>query len=363
MKIYTTCKFGIDIAKNYFNIKNRWIYDKKAIINQINKWQNTIPWIKPFYAVKSNPLQYLLKDITNHNFKVGLDVASIKEIKTALKYTDIENTIYTNPHSIPHECDNLLFNIKVVDSLCELEILNKNNIKCPILIRTNSYQNNSLINFDSKFGATIEEAFEIIKLAKKYNYYVKGISFHIGSGGNYSRKDAYISAYENIKPLLKYISSYEKKPILNFGGGLLYDTDLNDALGWTKDLPYEMIAEPGRYFSEPSHHLAIQVIAKTNRGIFLDNGVYHELNCYHRDHWEMPKLSYILENNNINKVTDFTTSTIFGPTCDSYDTINKCDFPTNIEIGDWIILPNMGAYTNAGMVEFNGIKGASSINN
>ncbi len=145
---------------------------------------------------------------------------------------------------------------------------------------------------------------------------------------------------------------------------MLHNTDLEDALGWTKNLPYKIIAELGRYYSEPSYHLATQIVSKTERGIFLDNGVYHELNVYHRDHWIFPELTHYYDDttgliNEIN-VDEYTNIKIFGPTCDSYDTINECKFPLNYEVGDWIFLNNMGAYTSAGKVDFNGIKGASS---
>jgi len=376
MNVFTTCPLGLNISlKHYnkFNTKTRWIYDKPALLTQAHKWATQIPWIKPYYAVKSCPLPYILEHLTNYkfitnniSFQIGLDVASIKETMHALQYTSINNTIYTNPHTIPHEINEHIqipFNIKIVDSVCELELLHKNKFMCPILIRVNSGTNKANIKFNSKFGASIEESKEIIKLAHKYKYIVKGVSFHIGSGGTYSRKEEFQSAYfNNANPVLKYIQQIfnETNLILNIGGGFLYNTDLKEALEWTKQLPYRMIAEPGRYFSEPSHHLAVQVIAITNKGIFLDNGVYHELNCYHRDHWTMPKLTHYINKGKTYPVYKYKTNTIFGPTCDSYDTIGNCDFPINIKVGDWILLPNMGAYTNAGMIEFNGIKGASS---
>jgi ornithine decarboxylase len=370
MKIYTSL-LGVNIASNIdltqMNKKQiRWIYDKPALLHQVNRWSSEIPWIKPYYAVKSNPLHYVINDLVQHkvnDFHVGLDVASVKETNNALMYTSIENTIYTNPHIIPHEInEDFQFNIKVVDSLCELELLHKYNIKCPILIRMNSGVTIANINLNSRFGATKEEAYEIIKLANKYNYEIKGVSFHIGSGGTFSRKEAFKNAYYiNALPVLNYIELFtDEKLILNIGGGFLYDTDLNDAVGWTKDLPYTMIAEPGRYFSEPSHDLLVQVIAKTPKGIFIDNGVYHELNCYHRDHWTMPRLSHCIHNGKVQNIYTYKSQIVFGPTCDSYDTLGKQLLPDDIEVGDWILLPNMGAYTNAGMVEFNGIRGASS---
>ena len=206
-------------------------------------------------------------------------------------------------------------------------------------------------------------------MAKKNNYQIKGISFHIGSGGDFNRKDAYIKAFNYSKPILdeiKEIFSIEK-PILNIGGGLLPNTNLYETLGWTQDLinKYEIIAEPGRYFSEPCYHLACQVICKNKRGIFLDNGIYQELNVYHRDHWNFPKISYLIDNKNITKlnVEDLEEKEIFGPTCDNYDTINLCKIPKNININDWIFFPNMGAYTSAGSTEFNGIKMPSNTIN
>ena len=52
---------------------------------------------------------------------------------------------------------------------------------------------------------------------------------------------------------------------------------------------------------------------------------------------------------------------VFGPTCESYDTLGDCALPKELEIGDWIFLPNMDAYSSAGKVDFNGICGASSF--
>jgi ornithine decarboxylase len=365
MKLYTSL-LGINTAfqfdLNHLNTRTRWIYDKDALIHQADTWSNQIPWIKPYYAVKSNPLPYLLNDLVQYKPFIGLDVASLKETYSALQFTPLENTIYTNPHTIPHEINkNMKFNLKVVDSLCELELLHKHNIKCPILIRMNSGITIANINLNSKFGASKLEAYDIINLANMYNYEIKGVSFHIGSGGTFSRKEAFKNAYYvNALPILEYIELFNKeKLILNIGGGFLYNTDLHDSLGWTKELPYTMIAEPGRYFSEPSHHLLTQVIAKTSKGIFIDNGVYHELNCFHRDHWTMPKLVYCINDGNINTISSYKSEVVFGPTCDSYDSIGKQFIPSDIEVGDWILLNNMGAYTNAGMVEFNGIRGAS----
>jgi len=313
--------------------------------------------------MKANPSPELLKTILHKDSQlhIGLDVASIGEAKTALQYIPDRDIIYTNPHTIPYEeCEyeSLGIQTKVVDSVGEIRRIAKYNFCKPkILIRLKSNVNHAHCQFDSKFGCSQEVAFQILEYAKQYNIHICGISFHIGSGGDFDRNAAYKTALEYSRPVLDAMEN----PVIDLGGGLLYDTDLTAVLGWTKDLPYRFIAEPGRYFAEPAYHLLVQVIAITERGIFIDNGVYHELNVYHRDHWSFPKLKYLYDNTDesIKKIDEYRVLDIFGPTCDSYDMIPEVSFPDiGLEVGDWIFLPNMGAYTSAAAVNFNGISSA-----
>lgn len=349
MKIFLS-KSAIPTLKPF---EQRWIFDEFNLLQQIHKWNIKLPWIKPYYAIKSNPSEEIIRTLAKHN--VGFDAASAQEVAVAKKYSN--DIIYTNPHTILHEGNVYLKDIryKVVDHISEIDHL-KN---VGLLIRMNSCSDSANCKFDSKFGCTREEAYEMIHYANEKNLLVKGISFHIGSGGNHNRKKAYLNAYKYAHPLLHYLKSiYNEVPVLDIGGGLLPNSDLIEILGWTKYVPYTFIAEPGRYYSEPAYHLFTQVISKTNRGIFLDNGVYHELNVYHRDHWEFPLLDYCYTTN-FHKVHDYETIKVFGPTCDSYDTLNYVKVPKELCAGDWIFLDNMGAYTAAGNCDFNGILGAS----
>lgn len=355
MKFFLS-KLAIPTFMN-ISFKNRWIFDKPKLLHQIHNWESKLPYIKPYYALKSNPSEEIIKTLSE--FNIGFDAASTKEILLAKKYSN--DVIYTNPHTILHEGTSYLndMRFKIVDDIGEID--NLKNVD--ILIRMNSCIETANCKFDSKFGCTQEEAFEIIKYANKCNLKVCGISFHIGSGGVHNRKLAYLTAYNYAVPVLEYLKNkYSEKPILDIGGGLLSDTDLIETLSWTKYIPYEIIAEPGRYYSEPSYHLFTQIISKTKRGMFLDNGVYHELNIYHRDHWKFPLLThyYDSESKTINKITEYENIQIFGPTCDSYDTLHYSKLPKKFDAGDWIFLENMGAYTSAGSCDFNGILSASS---
>jgi len=38
-------------------------YDTKSVQERIYDWKTKLPWIKPHYAVKSNPIGQLLEDV------------------------------------------------------------------------------------------------------------------------------------------------------------------------------------------------------------------------------------------------------------------------------------------------------------
>lgn len=50
-----------------------------------------------------------------------------------------------------------------------------------------------------------------------------------------------------------------------------------------------------------------------------------------------------------------TVGTFFGPTCDSIDCVAKEVQVPELNVGDWIVFPNMGAYTSAAASTFNGM--------
>lgn len=50
------------------------------------------------------------------------------------------------------------------------------------------------------------------------------------------------------------------------------------------------------------------------------------------------------------------TCSIWGPTCDGLDRIvEQCDLP-ELQVGDWLVFENMGAYTVAASSTFNGFQ-------
>lgn len=58
---------------------------------------------------------------------------------------------------------------------------------------------------------------------------------------------------------------------------------------------------------------------------------------------------------NQNESNEKYTSSIWGPTCDGLDCIQKTIEMPKLNVGDWLLWKNMGAYTISAAVEFNGL--------
>jgi len=54
-------------------------------------------------------------------------------------------------------------------------------------------------------------------------------------------------------------------------------------------------------------------------------------------------------------------TTLWGPTCDSFDKIDDSAVLPDMKQGDWLVYENMGAYTIAGSCKFNGFPLSSKI--
>ena len=63
---------------------------------KVEKWKSKLPWIQPYYAVKSNPIKPLISDLSN--MEVNFDCASKNEIKLILNLgVNPDRIIFSNP--------------------------------------------------------------------------------------------------------------------------------------------------------------------------------------------------------------------------------------------------------------------------
>ena len=72
------------------------VYNSTEANRKLDNWHNSLPWIRPFYAIKSNPISLLCKELAAKG--AGMDCASKTEIKQALGLgLSPADIIYSNP--------------------------------------------------------------------------------------------------------------------------------------------------------------------------------------------------------------------------------------------------------------------------
>jgi diaminopimelate decarboxylase len=375
----------IDIIKNILE-KTRthqdtgfFIVDLSVIISQYKLWIELIPRVKPYYAVKCNPDPMIIKILAL--LGVNFDCASKNEITLALESTnnDGSRVIFANPAKADTHiryARSVDVDLMTFDNMFELFKIVNFHPNAQLILRIKVDDSHSTCRFNSKFGAELDDVDGLMKLAKTIGLNIVGVSFHVGSGCK--NVNAYATAIERSKKVFDIgkENGYNLN-ILDIGGGFpgTYESNIsfidiakkiNDSLEMffpESDFSEEelkIIAEPGRYFASATHTLVLNVIAKNKIidkktkdvrfAYTLNDGVYSSFNCIMFDHAK-PIIKPFNERDG--KVYDCT---IYGPTCDSMDTIsNDCKLP-DLAIGESVYIENFGAYTTAAASTFNGFQ-------
>lgn len=356
-------------------------YDR--FINQHNLWKTHLTKVRPYYAVKCNPDPKLLSWMYDKN--ISFDCASAREMTLVknglfnneyyhLNYYEI---LFANPCKTPNDIE-VAKKLKVpwvtVDSTEELEKMDQAGYRPEVLLRVAVDDSSAACAFSAKFGLQPSSVQEVARAAKDLNISIVGLSFHVGSGSK--SPYAFQSAIEVSKNVWDRL--YNKRLVNNFktldiGGGWSSDPELfkHQAKAAKKGMiagtqPLSYIAEPGRFYAAPVQDLYVKVIGKKPKAgggwrYTLDESVYGQFSCIPYDHAE-PKIYRInIDKNDRTPIKPKTAATIFGRTCDSLDWICNASNMEELNVGDWLYIPNMGAYTTATATEFNGFPKPETI--
>jgi ornithine decarboxylase len=344
------------------------------VLTQYIKWLYYLPDIKPFFAIKSNPDKKIIQLLANCG--CNFDCASKNEIDTVLNIVnDPSRIIFANPcKSISHiiYAKEKSVDLMTFDSIEELVKINTYYKNAKLVLRICVDDSKSLCKFNSKFGCKLNDINDILQKVKEIDCNLIGISFHVGSGCKSA--DSYYDAINDCRTV--YLQAIKNEintiKIIDIGGGFegsdknILFTDVCKKIQESQKLFYkdyigsglQFIAEPGRFFTETSYTLILNVIAKKKCNnlikYYLNDGLYGSFNCIHYDH-QKPQLIPLKINLDINVFT----STFFGPTCDSMDVIYKNILFTELNVGDWLYVKNFGSYTISPSTTFNGF----SVNN
>jgi ornithine decarboxylase len=326
-------------------------------------WLFNLPSITPHYAVKCNPDPKLIGLLRQYGF--GFDCASQREL-SLMNTNDL--VVYANPCKSERDIAYAKERgspLTVIDSCEEVEKLDQASYKGGALVRIKVDDTGSKMPFGAKFGADVDAVAKIAEYAKKKNIGLQGISFHVGSES--ANPDAHKKAIElAVTQCEKLLSAGHMATIIDIGGGFVADKNLftlqaagiRGAVHAKRKAGLRFIAEPGRFFATESQDLFVQVIGKKPAGgmrdgwrYTLDESLYGQFTNILFDHQE-PRWVRIPQKEGA--VGKKSSGILFGRTCDSLDVIARSDDMEELEVGDWLWFPHMGAYTTVTASEFNG---------
>ncbi|HFB2047881.1 MAG: type III PLP-dependent enzyme [Hyphomicrobiaceae bacterium] len=318
------------------------------------------------YAYKANSSVFLLGALYGagiHSF----DVASLPELEDA---ATIPRARLNYMHPVKprtairrayHEYGVTCF---ALDSHDELEkILDETGCAddLQLFVRIKVPAINSKIPLERKFGATADQAVQLLTRTRQYCNKL-GVCFHVGS--QTVTPHAFEMAFATLRKTI--VEAGVVVDGVDVGGGFpaCYSRErpseliefVNVIKKHFESLPVSsdchLICEPGRALVAEAESLIVRVDARRGKELFITDGSYGVL--FDAAHLKF-QLPVRLVGQKSVKTQDCTSFSLWGPTCDSIDYIEgPFLLPNSVREGDYLEIGNIGAYGRAIASKFNG---------
>jgi ornithine decarboxylase len=341
------------------------VLDRAKLVHEYEHFRRLLPRVRLYYAVKANPHPDVIR--TFAELGCCFDVASEGEMRHVLAQgVEPERLIFANtvkrPEALVQACSAGV-DFVTFDSEPELYKIARHSPGARVLARLRVGNAGSQVNLSLKFGADAELIVPLLLKARALGLRAEGISFHVGSQcGDYEN---YRQAFETTAVLVGEAARRGLKlTTVDIGGGFpirqaadervtvqTFGARMRHDLDRLFPAPLDLIAEPGRALVGPAGMLITRVVGRSIRNnqnyYYLDDGVYGDFSGIVFDHsrYEFKALKRTLK----------FLSVLAGPTCDSFDTIARDVELPELEVGDVVYVPNIGAYSCASALTFNGI--------
>jgi len=338
------------------------LMDKAKVRQKVHTIGKNIRNSEVYYAVKANPDIETLKLI--NSLGIGFEIASEGEMSVLESIGVTSDRMIT---SNPIKTFRFLrmaaesgVNYFSYDSDAEVQKMREYTPGANVYVRLTVPNEGSEWPLSKKFGVEVEEAAELLLLAKKKGLNPVGITFHVGS--QCTNMYNWNSALDKAKDLWdKAEKAGIKLSLLNIGGGypIRYTKDvvgisaieknINKAIYQKFPKKTRILIEPGRSVVGDAGIFVTKVIGKTSRGdekwLSIDVGVFNGL----MESIGGIKYSYVVEGSK-----EIKKWTLAGPSCDSFDVIEKNILLPEPAIGNYVLILSSGAYTISYASEFNG---------
>ncbi|MBA4143152.1 MAG: type III PLP-dependent enzyme [Nitrosospira sp.] len=338
------------------------LVDSNIIRNKVRRFKAAMPQVRPHYAVKANPDPRVLRTLIEEG--AGFEIASISELDLLLGLgVPAAEIYYSNPmksRAYLEYAASKGVEWYVLDSVEELRKIVSVKPDAKMYLRIDTPNIGSDWPLAGKFGTHAAEIKGIINEAAILKADLAGVTFHVGS--QCRNPQNWRVGIERAKKVFSDMRRADLAPrLLNIGGGYpvrhvkpipsieTIGEVVNTAIA---DLPkyIRVIAEPGRYLVSDAAYFVCRVVGTATRNgkrwMYWDAGIFGGV-------IEVTEgLRYEILSDRKGQNIPWA---IAGPTCDSVDILMRDEMmPEDIQEGDFIYIPNTGAYTTAYASNFNG---------
>jgi ornithine decarboxylase len=355
------------------------VVDHKVLRDNYAQFKKYLPRVQAYYAVKANSAPEILR--TFYEAGASFDVASLAEFLAVHENVkDLPETerqafiwdriIYANPIKATATLEQLdpYKPLVTYDNVEEVIKIARHAPHAGLVLRLRVPNTGSMVELSSKFGASPGEAVDLMAFARNNKLEVEGLSFHVGS--QCTNVQNYVQALHLASSVLSEARTqgFELK-LLDIGGGFPAHYDdkvpafrilartINQELDRLFPQPMEILAEPGRFLVASAATAVAQVIGKAVRDgklcYYVNDGVYQTFSGVVFDHCQYALKSF--------KNGPTQICSVFGPTCDALDTISLAEELPDLDLGDFVYAPNIGAYAAASSTYFNGFPPARVV--
>ncbi|EDQ85923.1 uncharacterized protein MONBRDRAFT_28648 [Monosiga brevicollis MX1] len=366
-----------------------FLLDLAQVVRQQRRFERQLPNVQPFYAVKCNPDPHILRALDA--LGVNFDCASKGEMAQVLDMgVAPERIIFANPcKPISHLRAARRWGVQLMtfDNEDELDKIHVHYPEAQLVLRVLADDSSAVCRLGLKFGAPLSVVPRLLRRALELDLNLVGVSFHVGSGC--TDANAFADAVHRARQVFDMATELGVcLKILDVGGGFpgADETSTNSKDVTFADIAHHLrqalqrhfghlpdltiMAEPGRFYAHSAVTLAVNVIARRGASgrpgeedhvrYYVSDGVYGSFNCLLFDHASVRGLPLLRaadadhDPNHVDHDLKLHASSVWGPTCDSLDCIAREAQLPLLEVGDWLVYHDMGAYTACAASTFNG---------
>lgn len=345
--------------------------DTRLLAQRLGAFETALPGIRPFYAVKCNSEEPVLRTVADHG--AGFEVASLGELRMLQGIgVDPYDVLYSNtvkPASHirgAHEAGVWRF---AIDSEGELDKIARCAPGSAVYVRVRVDDSGSVFPLSRKFGAEAHHARALLLQARHLGLQPYGLTFHVGS--QCTSTSAWVQALASMGRLMRQLAKDGVHlEMLDIGGGFpaRYGepaptiSEIGAVVSRALDemLPYRpllLAAEPGRHLVAETAVMVAEVLGREVRAgedwLYLDVGAYNGLMETQQTvgQWRFPLWSSRPDHGAVEQVP----FTVTGPSCDSSDTMFfGALLPVTMGESDRLYVGSAGAYTLSYASHFNG---------